>query len=99
MTEHEGKPLVNFHRSYVKAQIDRLKGPDGEIEFEYAPMVKIRSVHGETNYINLDRFALDIIIMALYGNADRKFTLEMIEKHTSNPNAEFLRNDPEEEHF
>jgi len=92
MTEHEVKPFEHIYRSYMKAQIDRLKGPDGKIEFEYAPMVKIRSVHGETNYINLDRFALDIIIMALYGNADRKFTLEMIEKHTSNPNAEFLHN-------
>mgnify|MGYP000437977225 CR=1 FL=1 len=86
------QPFEHIYRSYVKAQIDRLKGPDGKIEFEYAPMLKIRSVHGETNYLNLDRTALDLIILALYGLADRKFNLEMIEEYLSNPNAEFLHN-------
>ena len=57
---------------YVKSQIDRLKAPGGEIEFEYQPMVKIRSAHGETNFMNVDRMALDLIILALHGNYQRK---------------------------
>lgn len=86
---------MDNYRSYVQSQIDKLKGPDGEICFEYEPMIQIRSVHGVTHHMNVDRFTLDCIIIALFTNYERKrIKDEKLSREALRTTIKHLNNNP-----
>ena len=64
--------MSNLFVSYVKAQFSRLEGSDGKVEFHYKPAMQVRSVHGKTNWMDVDEQCFEEIRQALLRQADRQ---------------------------